>query len=55
MGVCGYVWMWKQVRMWVVKVEIAINGRRKLRMVGLKSWAFKHGGIMVAGFQQYED
>ena len=41
--------------MWFVKVETGVNGRRQLRMVGLGSWVFKHGGIMVPGFQEYED
>ena len=41
--------------MWVVKVEIGVNGKRQLRMLGLGSCVFKHGWNMVASFQEYED
>ena len=41
--------------MWVVKVEIGVNGKRRLRMLRLESRVFKHGLTMVASFQEYED
>ena len=53
MGGCGNVEV--GVLEWVCEGGDLGHGRRKLRMVGLRSWVFKHGGIMVAGFQQYED